>query len=120
MLTRAFRTRDTAGRITRITQQRFVSQHDDQVAGLAVTVEAENWSGPLTLRSALEGRVANRNVPEYRLLADTHLVPRATAEPDADTVLLGMETSQSGIHIVMAARTRCSATRWCSTRPEPC
>ncbi|MGO4103695.1 beta-phosphoglucomutase family hydrolase [Leifsonia sp. YAF41] len=106
VLTRAFRTRDAAGRITRITQQRFVSQHDDHVAGLTVTFEAENWSGPLTLRSALDGRVANRNVPEYRLLADKHLVPRASAEVDADTVLLEMETSQSGIHIVMAARTR--------------
>ncbi|MEO7007175.1 MAG: beta-phosphoglucomutase family hydrolase [Terrimesophilobacter sp.] len=105
VLTRAFRTRDAAGRITRITQQRFVSQHDDRVAGQVVTFEAENWSGPLIVRSALEGRVANRNVPEYRLLADTHLVPRATAEPDADTVLLETETSQSGIHIVMVART---------------
>jgi beta-phosphoglucomutase family hydrolase len=106
VLTRAFRTRDSAGRITRITQQRFVSQHDGKVAGLEATFEAENWSGSLIVRSALEGRVANRNVPEYRLLADTHLVPRATAEPDADTVMLEMETSQSGIHIVMAARTR--------------
>lgn len=106
VLTRAFRTTDDAGRTTRITQQRFVSQDDDHVAGLAVTFEAENWSGPVTFRSALEGRVANRNVPEYRLLADTHLVARATAEPDADTVLLEMETSQSGIHIAMAARTR--------------
>ncbi|TFC25648.1 beta-phosphoglucomutase family hydrolase [Cryobacterium sp. TMT1-3] len=106
VLTRTFRARDSAGRITRITQQRFVSQHDDGVAGLTVTFAAENWSGLLTVRSALEGRVANRNVPEYRLLADTHLVPRATTEPDADTVLLEMATSQSGIHIVMVARTR--------------
>lgn len=106
VLTRTFRAQDSAGRITRVAQQRFVSQHDDHVAGLSVTFEAENWSGPLTIRSALEGRVANRNVPEYRLLADVHLVPRGTAEPDADTVLLEMETSQSGIHIVMAGRTR--------------
>jgi beta-phosphoglucomutase family hydrolase len=106
VLTRVLRTRDSAGRITRITQQRFVSQHDDRVAGLRVTFEAENWSGPMTVRSALEGRVANRNVPEYRLLADTHLVPRAIAEPDPDTVLLETVTSQSGIHIVMIARTR--------------
>lgn len=106
VLTRILRTRDSAGRITRVSQQRFVSQHDDHVGGLAVTIEAENWSGPLTLRSALEGRVANRNVPEYRLLADTHLVPRATREPDPDTVLLEMETNQSGIHIAIAARTR--------------
>jgi len=106
VLTRTFRTQDSTGRITRIIQRRFVSQHDDHVAGLAVTIEAENWSGPLTLHSALEGRVANRNVPEYRLLADTHLVPRATVESDADTVLLEVETSQSGIHIVLAGRTR--------------
>ncbi|MET0932296.1 MAG: beta-phosphoglucomutase family hydrolase [Mycetocola sp.] len=106
VLTRSFRTRDSAGHITRVTQQRFVSQHDDHVAGLEVRFEAENWSGPITLRSAVEGRVANRNVPEYRLLADRHLVPRSTGEPDGETVLLEMETSQSGIHIVMAARTR--------------
>lgn len=109
VLTRSFRTRDSAGHVTRVTQERFVSQHDDHVAGIAVTFEAENWSGPITVRSAVEGRVANRNVPEYRLLADRHLVPRATAEPDADTVLLEMETSQSGIHIVMASRTRLRA-----------
>jgi beta-phosphoglucomutase family hydrolase len=105
VLARSFRTRDAGGRITRITQKRFVSQDEEHVAGLTVTFEAENWSGPLTVRSALEGRVANRNVPEYRLLADTHLVPRASAEPDTDTLLLEMETSQSGIHIVMVART---------------
>ncbi len=106
VLTRSFRARDASGRVTRITQERFVSQDAARMAGLSVTFEAENWSGPLTIRSALEGRVANRNVPEYRLLADTHLEPRSSAEPDADTVLLEMETSQSGIHIVMAARTR--------------
>lgn len=106
VLTRTFRVQDSSGRITRINQQRFVSQHDDHVAGLAVTFEAENWSGPLIVSSALDGRVANRNVPEYRLLADTHVVPRATVESDADTVLLEVETSQSGIHIVLAARTR--------------
>jgi trehalose/maltose hydrolase-like predicted phosphorylase len=106
ILTRTYRTSDAGGRVTRVTQRRFVSQQFAQVAGLEVTFEAENWSGAVTVRSALEGRVANRNVPEYRLLADTHLVPRTTGEPDPDTVLLEMETSQSGIHIVMAARTR--------------
>ncbi|MET0932749.1 MAG: beta-phosphoglucomutase family hydrolase [Mycetocola sp.] len=106
VLTRTLRVRDAEGRVTRVAQQRFISQDDEHVAGLAVTFEAENWSGPITLRSVVEGRVANRNVPEYRLLADTHLVPRTTGEPDVDTVILEMETSQSGIHIVMAARTR--------------
>lgn len=106
VLTRSFGTRDDSGRVTRVTQERFVSHDAAQVAGLSVTFEAENWSGRLTIRSALDGRVANRNVPEYRLLADVHLEPRSATEVDADTVLLEMETSQSGIHIVMAARTR--------------
>lgn len=97
---------DDAGRITRVTSSRFVSQAAPHVAAMEYTFEAENWAGPLTVRSALDGRVANRNVPAERLLVGTHLDPRHAAEVDGETVLLEMETTQSGIHIAMAARTR--------------
>lgn len=97
---------DDAGRITRVTSSRFVSQAAPHVAAMEYTFEAENWAGPLTVRSALDGRVANRNVPAERLLVGTHLDPRRASEVDGETVLLEMETTQSGIHIAMAARTR--------------
>ena len=106
VLTRVIRCRDEAGRTTRVTSRRFVSQAAPHVAVLDTTFEAEDWSGPLTVRSALEGRVFNRNVAADRLLSNAHLLPHTTAQIDAETVLLEMETTQSGIHIALAARTR--------------
>lgn len=106
LLTRVVRFRDEAGRTTRVTSRRFVSQASPHIAVMETTFEAEDWSGPISVRSALDGRVANRNVAEYRLLADRHLTPRRATEIDDETLLLEMETNQSGIHIAMAARTR--------------
>ena len=107
--TRRFRVQDAQGRITCVTQQRFVSQDMEHVAGLEVRFEAENWSGKLDVRSGLEGRVANRNVAEYRLLADVHLVPRRVQAVDNETMLLEVATNQSNIRMATAARTRVRA-----------
>ncbi|WP_241981050.1 HAD-IA family hydrolase [Cryobacterium sp. TMT2-23] len=109
LLTRVVRFRDDAGRTTRVTTRRFVSQAAPHAAVLETTFEAEDWSGPITVRSALDGRIANRNVAADRLLASRHLIPRTNVAIDADTLLLEMETTQSGIHIAMAARTRAFA-----------
>lgn len=106
LLTRTVRFRDPAGRRTRIVSRRLVSQAALHLAALQTTFEAENWSGPLQVRSSLEGRVANRNVAEYRLLADQHLQAVNGKEIDGETVLLDMVTSQSRLHVAMAARTR--------------
>ncbi|MCY7288428.1 MAG: hypothetical protein LH624_09325, partial [Cryobacterium sp.] len=65
---------------------------------------------------ALEGRVFNRNVAADRLLTNAHLLPHTNAEIDAETVLLEMETTESGIHIALAARTGCSGTSGPSSR----
>ena len=106
VLTRVIRLRDEAGRTTRVTSRRFVSQAAPHVAVLDTTFEAEDWTGPVTVRSALEGRVFNRNVAADRLLTNAHLIPHTGTQIDAETVLLEMETTQSGIHIALAARTR--------------
>ena len=106
VLSRSIRYREQTGRTTRITDRRFLSAAAPGIAVVESTVEAEDWVGTLTVRTALEGRVANRNVAEYWALADTHLAPRIERELDDETVLLETETNQSGIHIAMAARTR--------------
>ncbi|WP_233200051.1 glycoside hydrolase family 65 protein [Cryobacterium sp. N22] len=106
VLTRLMRFRDARGRVTGVQSRRFVSQAAPHVAVLETTFVAEDWSGPLTVRSAIDGRVANRNVATDRLLAHLHLMPRTTRELRGDAVLLEVETSRSGIHIAMAARTR--------------
>jgi trehalose/maltose hydrolase-like predicted phosphorylase len=105
-LTRALRFREGDGRITRVTSRRVVSQADPHVAVLETTLEAEDWSGRVTVRSLLDGRVANRNVAAERLLVGTHLAPRRATEINGETVLLEVETTQSGIHVAMAQRTR--------------
>ena len=50
VLLRSFRYRDGAGRITGVTQRRFVSMADPELAALETTIAAENWSGTLEIR----------------------------------------------------------------------
>ena len=66
---------------------------------------AENWSGPLTVRSGLDGRVTNDGVARYRGLDGRHLAT-AEASVDGDVLTLDVETEQSRIRIGLAARHR--------------
>lgn len=109
LLTRRIRYRDSSRHTTTVTSRRFVSRAAPHVAVLETTFEAEDWSGPLTVRSAIDGRVANRNVAADRELAHLHLLPRTARELGPEAVLLEVETSRSGIQIAMAARTRAYA-----------
>jgi alpha,alpha-trehalase len=106
ILSRFIRVADGADRRTRITQRRFVSMADVHLAGLETTVVAENWTGRLTVLSALDGRVENRGVERYRRLDGRHLAPGETEALDDETVFLRVETNQSKIRIAEAARTR--------------
>ncbi|CAN5119780.1 hypothetical protein BH09ACT10_BH09ACT10_00070 [soil metagenome] len=105
VLTRVCRYRN-GGRTTRVTSTSMVHLVQQHLAQLEITVEAEDWSGPVVVRSGLDGRVTNRNVGGDRLLANVHLEPSAILELDSETVLLDMVTSQSRVHIAMASRTR--------------
>jgi trehalose/maltose hydrolase-like predicted phosphorylase len=76
------------------------------LAALETTIRAENWSGRLTVRSALDGSVCNTGVARYRRLAGCHLDVISLDAPEEDTVRLRVRTVQSGIDVVEAARTR--------------
>ena len=92
---------------SRSTQRRFVSMRDPHLAGLETTLVAENWSGRLEVRSALDGTVRNAGVARYA--APRRRAPRAAAAPTAtndEVVCLHVETNQSHIRIAEAARTR--------------
>lgn len=106
ILTRIIRFRDPVGRTCRVTSRRIVSQASPHFAALETTFEAEDWSGDLVVRVAIDGRTANRNVAEYRMLADQHLQAVTATEIDPETVLLDTVTSQSCVRVAMAARTR--------------
>ncbi len=115
VLTRELRFRDDAGRITSVTQHRFVAMHRANVAALETTVVAENWAGVLEIRSTLDGGVCNHGVERYRELASTHVALLDKRGLSENAVLLAVATTQSRIPVALAART----TLWCNGSPAP-
>ncbi|MDV7245286.1 MULTISPECIES: trehalose-phosphatase [Rhodococcus] len=116
VLTRRFRYRDEAGRTTSVVQRRFVAMHLPHVCALQTTIEAEDWSGQLEIRSVLDGSVGNTLVERYRELASDHLTPLRATELTDDSVLLSMRTNMSWIPVGMAARNRL----WRNTEKADC
>jgi alpha,alpha-trehalase len=106
VLHRIVRFRDAEGRETAFTQRRFVSMATPQIAALQSTIASINWSGRLTIRSALDGRVVNGGVERYKQLASRHLTGLETRAVNEETVALEAETSRSHVRIAEAARTR--------------
>ena len=106
LLHRVVRFRDNAGRTTRWNERRIVSMAERHLAGLAVELTAENWSGLLTIRTALDGAIVNSGVRRYRDLSNRHLETLELQHPGSDTIFLRARTNRSLIHIVQAARTR--------------
>ncbi len=106
VLTRDVRVRDGQGHCTRVTSRRIVHMADPHLAAIELTLTAENWSGTVEVRSALDGRVENRGVERYRLLSHQHLAPASARAVSDETILLEMRTVQSEIEIAQAARTR--------------
>ena len=102
---RSVRYRDAKGRLTRIDEQRFVHMEERHLAGQQVTVTPENWSGPLTIRVAIDGRICNAGVPRYRPF-DNHHLTTVEAVSIAETMLLEAVTTQSRLHLVEASRVR--------------
>ncbi len=103
-LTRKLRFRDSAGRITTLTQQRFAAMHEPHVVAMQAAISAENWSGTVEFRSLLDGTVRNTMVDRYRSLSNTHLTDSVIDENPPYSVILRTQTSQSRISIAVAAR----------------
>ena len=106
VLSRSFRVRDLAGRETGLEERRIVSMADPHTAALEWVLTPLNWEGRLTVRSFLDGDVENRNVAEYAHLAGRHLRVVAMGEAGSDGCWIDVETTQSRVQVVEAARTR--------------
>ena len=76
------------------------------LAATEVTLCAENWSGRIVVRTALDGRVINAGVERYRQLNNKHLTALESRTLGEDAILLVVETNQSRLRIAEAARTR--------------
>lgn len=101
--------RDADGRTTRVTERRLVSMDDPHLCAIEQVITPLDWSGRLEVRSALDGRVANTNVGEDRLLANKHLHAVDVGWSEGGVDWLEVETSWSHIRAAMAARTHMTA-----------
>lgn len=106
VLHRRYRHVDADGRTTTVVSTILVSMAAPHLAALQMTFVPENWSGTLHLRSAIDGRVTNRQVTEYVPLADDHLDVDGQGFDDPVGLWLRMRTRQSRIEVAVAARTR--------------
>ncbi|WNG79852.1 trehalose-phosphatase [Mycobacterium sp. ITM-2016-00316] len=115
VLSRRFRFRDSAGRTTSVTQQRFVSMNLAHVCALRTVIVAEDWSGAIEIRSTLDASVRNSLVERYKDLSSDHLALLQAHELSSNAVLLEVETSQSRIRVALASR----STAWRGDDPQP-
>ncbi|MDZ4278081.1 MAG: glycosyl hydrolase family 65 protein [Dehalococcoidia bacterium] len=106
LLIRRITFRDAQGRRTSLAGRRFVHMKNPHLAGIELTVTAEDWSGRIEFRSALDGRIVNAGVERYRQLNNRHLEPLEAGTAGADAVWLKVRTSQSRLEVALAARTR--------------
>lgn len=102
---RCVRYRDATGRLTRVEEQRFIHMEERHVAAQQVTITAENWSGPLAIRVAIDGRISNSGVPRYQPFRNRHL-ETLEASGTGETMLIEAVTTQSRLHVVEASRSR--------------
>ncbi|PBC67598.1 trehalose/maltose hydrolase-like predicted phosphorylase [Streptomyces sp. TLI_235] len=106
VLTRHALVEDGEGRRTRLVQRRIASQAQPHLAALETELLPENWSGPLEVRSALDGTVTNAGVARYRGLTGRHLRPVDQGAGPDGLLLLQVATVNSPRYIALAARTR--------------
>jgi trehalose/maltose hydrolase-like predicted phosphorylase len=106
VLARRLRFRDADGRETTLRSRRFVSMAHPNRAGIEWTLTAENWSGPVEVVSAIDGRVTNRGVERYQELEGRHLQPALPRTFGPEVIGLKVQTRQSNVYISQAARTR--------------
>lgn len=106
LLLRTIRFEDAQGRQTLLQEQRLVSMADMHLGALKVTLTAENWSGQVTIRSAIDGRVVNAGAKLYRKFNGKHLEPLASEAVGNDGIYMLARTCQSDIRIAQVARTQ--------------
>jgi trehalose/maltose hydrolase-like predicted phosphorylase len=106
ILLRTTRFEDQRGRRTLLQEQRLVSMADIHLGAMQLSLTAENWSGSVTIRSAIDGRVVNAGAKLYHRFNGKHLEPLADETVGNDGVCLVVRTSQSHVHVTQVARTQ--------------
>ncbi len=105
VLVRSVYFEDSEKRRTRLTQRRFVHMTYRHLAGFETVILPENWSGTVSVRSGLDGKIENTLVERYQQLNNHHLKQLGTGVTSDQLIWLQAETNQSHIRIAVAANT---------------
>jgi len=98
--------KDDFGRITAIEAKRLVHIKKPHLAAVSWKLTAQNWSGPVRVKSAVDASVTNCGVKRYRELSSNHLEALRSGSFSEDGVFLEAQSSQSHLHIGIAVRCR--------------
>ncbi len=103
LLTRKMIVTDDAGNRTLIESERIASMFNPHLAAIKYKLTALNYSGAISIVSALDGTIINEGVERYKSLKSKHL--EAVEQGGEDNYsYLKVKTNQSGIEIAEAAR----------------
>jgi len=105
MLSRRVRWQDEQGRRTLLEEHRIVSMAHPHCGALRFNFSPENYDGPVTIRSGIDGLILNEGVDRYKQLSSKHLEPCSHGSFGEDGIYLQMQTTQSQIQITEALRT---------------
>ena len=103
LLVRDMIVRDEAGRETAVHSERFAGMHDAHLAALCFSATPLNYSGTVTIKSALSGNHINDGVARYRMLDQKHLKPVSESAVE-NLQCIVVETTGSAIQLATAAR----------------
>ncbi|MCG9970352.1 glycoside hydrolase family 65 protein [Gramella sp. YB25] len=103
ILRREMHFKDKKHRETKITSTRLVSMANPHLACIKWEFTPVNWSGPVMMRSALDGSVKNEGVKRYKALSSKHLKIIEQGKTN-DIIYLLVQTNQSRIYMAQAAR----------------
>lgn len=104
ILTRSMIFRDDRSRVTMVTSSRLVSQASPKLAAQRVEVLAVNWTGRLTVKGEIDGRMSNSNGVAHDAAAHAHLAPVAAHRVGEAVMCLDMVTKRTDVRIAIAAR----------------
>ncbi|MDM8555535.1 HAD-IA family hydrolase [Desulfococcaceae bacterium HSG7] len=96
--------KDGSGHITLIHTYRIVSMADAHLCAIKFEITPLNYSATIHIRTGIDSRIINDNVPRYRKFNSQHLVPISQGAI-AGGVYLSAKTGKSKNKIVMAAKT---------------
>ena len=103
LLSRSMIVTDAEGHKTLVESERMASMHNPHLAAIKYKLTALNYTGALSIASALDGTIINEGVDRYKTLNSKHLEP-VEQGGENNFSFLKVKTSQSNIEIAEATK----------------